>query len=91
MKSSLLILYSILFLGFLVWNIVVLVQNYDMLSNQILIPAIVLLIIGLFTGMIPFFVLSLLFIYGYTNANVVFQSKTKKVKHKKTMKKKKKV
>ena len=50
MKISLLILYAILFLVFLVWNIVVLVRNHNMLSNQILIPAIVLLIFGVFTG-----------------------------------------
>jgi len=83
MKISLLILYAILFLVFLVWNIVVLVRNHNMLSNQILIPAIVLLIIGVFTGITPFFILSLLLIYASINANTVFPAKTKKMKKKK--------
>lgn len=83
MKISLLILYAILFLVFLVWNIVVLVRNHNMLSNQILIPAIVLLIFGVFTGIIPFFTLSLLLVYASINSNTGYTAKTKKMKKKK--------
>tara|TARA_X000000950_G_scaffold214103_1_gene257575 strand:- start:106 stop:384 length:279 start_codon:yes stop_codon:yes gene_type:complete len=71
MNIGLLILYSIIFLVFIIWNIVLFVKNYKFLSHEILVPVIVFLILGVFTGFVPFFILSIILIYRFKDLNKV--------------------